>query len=81
MAGVGLICALPYILYTTGMKIVVADVPLVQSPPIHSKDVNDITNVNAHSKSFDFLLGEPELYSVFDLKKKYARGRYLKITS
>lgn len=36
-----------------------------------NKNVNEITNINAYSKSFDFLADEPELYSVSDLKEKY----------
>lgn len=35
------------------------------------KDVNDITNINSNSGSFDFLADEPEIYSIFDLHKKY----------
>jgi len=38
----------------------------------YSPSVNDITNVNAYSKSFDFLKDEPDIYSVSDLKKRYA---------
>jgi hypothetical protein len=30
--------------------------------------MNDVTNVNAYSKSFDFLADEPDLYSVADTK-------------
>lgn len=37
---------------------------------ICNKHVNEITNINALSKSFDFLSDEPELYSVSDLKVK-----------
>jgi len=33
--------------------------------------VNEITNINALSKSFDFLREEPELYSRADVIKKY----------
>lgn len=44
---------------------------LIQFPAAYNKNVNDITNVNAASRSFDFLKDEPELYSVSDLKKKY----------
>lgn len=36
---------------------------------MYNKDVNEITNINACSKSFDFLAHEPELYSLSDLKK------------
>lgn len=47
------------------------DALLIQFPHAYNKATNDITNVNAHSMSFDFLRAEPELYSVSDLKKKY----------
>ncbi|KKW11049.1 MAG: hypothetical protein UY50_C0022G0017 [Parcubacteria group bacterium GW2011_GWA2_49_9] len=36
---------------------------------MYNKNVNEITNISAHSKSFDFLTEEPELYFVADLKK------------
>ncbi|MEK7614591.1 MAG: hypothetical protein AAB428_02910 [Patescibacteria group bacterium] len=48
------------------------DVLLVQFPDVYNSEVNDITNINAYSKSFDFLKNEPELYSMNSLKKKYA---------
>lgn len=38
---------------------------------INSK-LTEITNINTGSASFDFLKNEPNLYSVKDLKKKYA---------
>ena len=47
------------------------DALLIQFPQIYNANLNDITNINANSKSFDFLTKEPELYSVSDLKKKY----------
>ena len=47
------------------------DALLIQFPEIYNEDVNEITNVNAHSKSFDFLANDPELYSTSDVKKKY----------
>ena len=47
------------------------DALLIQFPEIYNKNVNDITNVNTFSKSFDFLAKEPEIYSTSDLKKKY----------
>lgn len=37
-----------------------------------SAKIDDITNINANSISFDFLKKEPDLYSVKDLKKRYA---------
>ncbi len=48
------------------------DALIIQFPAHYRADVNDITNVNALSHSFDFLNEEPELYSVADLKKRYA---------
>jgi len=46
------------------------DAVVIQFPGAYSKHVNDITNINAYSKSFDFLKHEPELYSHADLKVK-----------
>ncbi|MDP3953401.1 MAG: hypothetical protein Q8P99_01070 [bacterium] len=48
------------------------DAVIIGFPEAYSSEVNDITNVNAYSHSFDFLNNEPELYSVADLKKRYA---------
>jgi hypothetical protein len=48
------------------------DAVIIQFPHTFNKQLNDITNVNAFSKSFDFLKSEPELYSFNDIKKKYA---------
>lgn len=48
------------------------DAILIQFPQVYNKEVDDITNVNAYSTSFDFLTSEPELYAVSDMKKKYA---------
>lgn len=48
------------------------DALIVQFPQTYNKTANDITNANAYSKSFDFLLSEPELYTASDLKKTYA---------
>jgi len=47
------------------------DALVIQFPNAFNKEVNEITNINAHSRSFDFLSKEPELYAVGDLKKKY----------
>ena len=47
------------------------DALLIQFPQIYNKNLDDITNINAFSKSFDFLAKEPELYSISDIKKKY----------
>ena len=48
------------------------DAVIIQFPHAYNKDLNDITNINAFSKSFDFLKSEPELYSSADIKKHYA---------
>lgn len=48
------------------------DALLIQFPSSYNKKVNDITNVNTFSRSFDFLEKEPDIYTVDDLKKKYA---------
>lgn len=48
------------------------DVIVIPFPEEYRKEMNDITNVNAYSKSFDFLAEEPDTYSVSDLKKRYA---------
>lgn len=47
------------------------DAVVIQFPSYYNKDLNDVTNVNAASRSFDFLENEPELYSVSDLKNRY----------
>lgn len=47
------------------------DALLIKFPEAYNKDLNEITNINANSQSFDFLTAEPEIYSVADLKKKY----------
>ena len=43
---------------------------------MYDKNMNEITNISANSKSFDFLANEPELYSVSDLKKKYPQRAF-----
>jgi hypothetical protein len=48
------------------------DAVLLRFPDIYNTKVNDITNVNAYSKSFDFLKDEPDVYTLADLKKRYA---------
>jgi hypothetical protein len=48
------------------------DALLIQFPQNYNKELNDITNINANSKSFDFLLKEKDIYSLSDLKKKNA---------
>lgn len=47
------------------------DAVLIGFPQMYNDSLNDITNVNSYSKSFDFLDREPDLYSVSDLKKRY----------
>ena len=46
---------------------------LMKYPRDYSRELNDITNINTMSKSFDFLSDEADIYSEADLKKKYAR--------
>lgn len=48
------------------------DVVVLKFPEMYNAAVNDITNINAYSTSFDFLKNEPDLYSLSDVKKKYA---------
>ena len=48
------------------------DAVLIGFPHAYNDKLNDITNVNAYSRAFDFLAKEPELYSASDLKKRYA---------
>lgn len=46
---------------------------IIMKYPSHiNLELNEVTNINANSTSFDFLEDEPELYSVKDLKKRYA---------
>lgn len=47
------------------------DAVIIGFPRIYNPEVNDITNINAYSKSFDFLESEPDIYSADDLKKRY----------
>ena len=44
------------------------DALLIQFPKTYNKEMDDITNINAYSKSFDFLDDELELYSVEDIR-------------
>ena len=39
--------------------------------PEYNTDLEDISEINAASSSFDFLHNEPEIYSIQDLKKSY----------
>lgn len=45
---------------------------LVKFPLYYNKSLSDITNMNTYSESFSFLKDEPDLYSLEDLKKRYA---------
>lgn len=44
---------------------------LIKFPRDYNKELNEITNVNTYSDSFEFLASEPDLYSASDLKKNY----------
>ena len=48
------------------------DAVLIGFPRAFSSEVNDITNVNTYSHSFAFLADEPDMYSIADIKKRYA---------
>jgi len=45
---------------------------IMKYPDNINLDLTEVTNINANSASFSFLEDEPELYSIKDLKKKYA---------
>lgn len=47
------------------------EVLIIKFPSEYNKNLNDITNVNAYSESFNFLDTEPDIYSAADLKKSY----------
>ena len=47
------------------------DALIIQFPAQYNKELDEITNINAMSQSFDFLKSEPDIYSLADLKKKY----------
>ncbi len=47
------------------------DAIIIKFPDMYNTKLNDITNVNAQSASFDFLKDEPDLYSLADLKERY----------
>ena len=49
----------------------VPDAILIKFPTAYNKKMNEITNLNAYSASFDFLANEPDLYRPADLKKRY----------
>jgi hypothetical protein len=48
---------------------------LLKFPANYNSKLNDITNINAYSASFDFLNSEPDLYNADDLKKRYDKKR------
>ena len=50
----------------------VPEVVLIPFPTFWNSKFSEITNINAYSKSFDFLKDEPEIYSTKDIKQKYA---------
>ena len=47
------------------------DALVINFPDMYNGNVDEITNINALSRSFDFLREEPELYSRVDVIKKY----------
>lgn len=50
----------------------IPEVVLIPFPTFWNGKFSEITNINAYSKSFDFLANEPEIYSVKDIKHRYA---------
>lgn len=48
------------------------DVIIIKFPSHYNSELNDITNINANSASFDFLADEEDIYSLADLKERYA---------
>ncbi|KKP86924.1 MAG: hypothetical protein UR90_C0017G0003 [Parcubacteria group bacterium GW2011_GWC1_35_8] len=50
----------------------IPEVVLIPFPTFWNGKFSEITNINAYSKSFDFLTNEPEIYSTKDIKRKYA---------
>ena len=65
------------IVATSGKSIVlgrrnVPEAVLIPFPNLWNGKLTEITNINTYSKSFDFLNDEPEIYSVKDIKHKYA---------
>lgn len=47
------------------------EVIIMKYPEYFNKSLDEFTNFNANSSSFDFLKDEPDIYSVADLKKRY----------
>ena len=48
------------------------DAIIMRFPEHYHADLDEVTILNANSASFDFLKDEPELYTMNDLKKRYA---------
>ena len=48
------------------------DAILMRFPQAYNDQLDEITNINATSASFDFLKREPDIYTLADLKKRYA---------
>lgn len=58
----------------TGKSVVISrhnepEVAIIKFPREYKKDYSEISNLNAYSKSFDFLKDEPDLYTLRDIKK------------
>lgn len=58
---------------TTGEPFVISrqgrpEVMIIKMPTFYNKEVDEITNINTYSNSFDFLNDEPDLYSLDDVK-------------
>ena len=49
----------------------IPEVVLIPFPVFWNGRLTEITNINAYSKSFDFLANEPEIYSTKDIKRRY----------
>ena len=65
------------IVSTSGKSIVLGrrngpEAVIIPFPNLWNGKLTEITNINAYSKSFDFLADEPEIYSIKDIKHKYA---------
>ena len=46
----------------------VPEAVLIPFPNLWNGKLTEITNINAYSKNFDFLVDEPEIYSIKDIK-------------
>lgn len=47
------------------------EVVVMKYPENVNLALDDMTLINANSRSFDFLKDEPDIYSIDDLKKRY----------